>query len=62
MDSKTKLLFKAYLNLTETEKLALEKQIREYRSKGILEKRTFSESFKKSLGPIDGARCAVCGK
>ncbi|MFZ2285083.1 MAG: hypothetical protein WAV86_14515 [Lutibacter sp.] len=62
MEEKTKLLFKAYLSLSETEKEALEKQIREYKSKGFLERRTLNESFNKSLGPILGAKCAVCGK
>jgi len=62
MEKKTKLLFKEYLALSETEKQAFEKQLREYKSKGILERRTYSEAFNKSLGPIMGARCAVCGK
>jgi hypothetical protein len=62
MDEKTKLLFKAYLALTESEKEEFEKQLREYKSKGIFERRTFSEAFNKSLGPIMGANCVVCGK
>ncbi len=62
MEEKTKLVFKAFLALSETEKDAFEKQLREYKSKGYLERRTFNESFNKSLGPILGARCAVCGR
>jgi hypothetical protein len=62
MEEKTKLLFKAYLSLTEIEKEAFEKQLLEYKSKGILERNTYSEALNKSLGPIMGARCAVCGK
>ncbi len=62
MEEKTKLVFKAYLALTEIEKEAFEKKLKEYKSKGFFEKKTFSESFNKSLGPILGAKCAVCGK
>lgn len=62
MENKTKLLFKAYLALSESEKTAFEKQLKEYQSKGLFEKRTFSETFSKSLGPIMGASCPVCGK
>lgn len=62
MKEKTKLLLKAYLALTEIEKEAFEKQLREYKSKSILERRTYSEALNKSLGPIMGTRCAVCGK
>ena len=62
MEEKTKLLFKAYLALSESEKEAFEKQLREYKSKGFLERQTFNESFNKSLGPISGAKCSLCGK
>lgn len=62
MEEKTKLLFKAYLALSSAEKEAFQKAIREYESKTILEQRNYSEALNKSLGPIMGARCAVCGK
>jgi|GEM_PF-3516868 len=62
MEEKTKLVFKAYLALNEIEKETFEKQLRGYKLKDILEKRTFNEAFNKSLGPILGAKCAVCGK
>jgi hypothetical protein len=62
MENKTKLLFKAYLDLSETEKELLEKKIAEYNSKGFFGKQTLNESFNKSLGPILGAKCSLCGK
>lgn len=63
MEEKTKLLFKAYLELSETEKEAFQKTVREYNSKlTINERRNFSDVINKSLGPIMGAKCAVCGK
>jgi len=62
MEENTKLLFKAYLALSESDKETFEKQLREYKLKGLLERRTFNEAFNKSLGPILGAKCAVCGK
>lgn len=62
MEEKTKLLFKAYLALSSTEQEAFLKAVREYNSKTILEQRNYSETFNKSLGPIMGAKCAVCGK
>ena len=62
MDEKTKLLFKAYLALSSTEQESFRKAIREYSSKTILEQRNYSETFNKSLGPIMGAKCALCGK
>ncbi|WP_272150712.1 hypothetical protein [Tenacibaculum aiptasiae] len=62
MENKTKLLFKGYLELSVTEKKLLEEEITKYNSKGTFGKETFNESFNKSLGPILGAKCSVCGK
>jgi hypothetical protein len=62
MENKTKLLFKAYLDLNETEKKKLEEKIAEYNSKGPFGKQLVNESFNKSLGPILGAKCSLCGK
>lgn len=62
MEEKTKLLFKLFLDLPEIQKEEFEKLLREYKSKGIFEKRTFSEGFYKSLGPISSAKCEYCGK
>ncbi len=63
MEEKTKLLFKAYLALNSTEQEAFQKAIREYGTKVTLqEQRNYSEAFNKSLGPIMGAKCGLCGK
>ena len=62
MEEKTRLLFKAYLALSSKEKEAFQKSAREYNSKNIFEQRSYSEALNKSLGPIMGAKCAVCGK
>ena len=62
MEEKTNLLFKAYLSISESEKEAFEEQLREYKSKGFLERQMLNESFNKSLGPILGAKCTLCGK
>jgi hypothetical protein len=62
MEEKAKLLFKAYLALSAKEQEDFQKAVREYNSKTILEQRDYSETFYKSLGPIMGARCVVCGK
>ena len=62
MDHKTKLLFKAFLDLKQSEKEEFIKALREYNSKTIFEQRSYSDSLNRSLGPISGAKCAVCGK
>lgn len=62
MEEKTKLILKAYLSLSLAEQEAFQNAAREYSSKNIIEKGTFSEALNKSLGPIMGAKCAVCGK
>ena len=62
MEEKTKLLFKLFLDLPENQKEEFEKLMSEYKSKGFFDKRTYRESFNKSLGPILSAKCEYCGK
>jgi hypothetical protein len=62
MNDKTKLVFKAFLELNSTEKVEIEKAIKEYNAKTLNEQRIFGDLLNKSLGPTLGAKCAVCGK
>jgi hypothetical protein len=62
MEEKTKLVLKAYLELSSTEQEAFLRVVREYDSKTIVERRNYSEIIHKSLGPIMSAKCPICGK
>lgn len=52
----------SYAELTDSEKEELKTFIRDYDGKYKFEKQQINESLKRSLGPIDGAKCSCCGK
>lgn len=52
----------SYVELTDSEKEELKSFIRDYDGKYTFEKAQANESLKRSLGPIDSAKCSCCGK
>lgn len=62
MNEKTKSLLKEALKLTKSEREILIFEIKNFDSKPLFEQRNFSEALNKSLGPLSGNRCPVCGK
>ena len=62
METKTKGLLTEVLKLTKSERDLLVSEIKKFDSQTFLEQRNMSESLSKSLGPLSGNRCPVCGK
>jgi DNA polymerase III sliding clamp (beta) subunit (PCNA family) len=57
--TRLKILFS---ELTDTEMDQFKKFIIEFEGKQTFQKAELKESLKRSLGPIDGAKCSCCGK
>lgn len=62
MSTKLTKLKISYAELTDSEKEDLKNFIVDYDRKLLYEKQQINESLKRSLGPIDGAKCSCCGK
>lgn len=52
----------SYAELADSEKEELKTFIRDYDGKYTFEKKQINDSLKRSLGPIDSAKCSCCGK
>ncbi len=62
MNEKLTRLKIQFSELTDLEKEQFKLFIREYEGKQTFQKAELKESLKRSLGPIDGAKCSYCGK
>lgn len=57
---KSKLIFKAFTDLTDDQQKKLLKELKAYDS--TFYKGSVNESLSKSLGPMDTNSCPMCGK
>ena len=62
METRTKTLLVEALKLSKSERDILVAEIKKFDTQTLLEQRNLSESLSKSLGPLSGNRCPVCGK
>lgn len=67
MNEKTKTVFNGWLNLSEMERLELDKAVREYRESSNTTRDSIRESVRKSAtrmetGPLGGGGCPCCGR
>ena len=60
LTKKSKLIFKAFTDLSEDQQKKLLKELKDYDS--TFYKRSINESLNKSLGPMDTNSCPMCGK
>lgn len=62
METKTKAILMAILNLPQHERQMLMDELKNFDVQNVNEQKIISESLNRSLGPIMGSKCAVCGK
>lgn len=62
MEKKVERLFNAFTELSEIERSAFVDRIEHYQRIGYPEKHALKEELRKSLGPINSAKCPYCGK
>lgn len=60
LTKKSKLIFKAFSDLSDDQQKKLLKELKDYDSSFY--KGSINESLGKSLGPLDTNSCPMCGK
>jgi len=62
MNERIKKVLGGYANLTTNERAEFKKAMIDFDGKGYLEQKGLSETFNKSLGPLDSNPCPCCGR
>lgn len=66
MTNKVEIVFKGFIELTETEKQEFLEEVRKYMGKSYFEKGRIDEDIntnvRRILGPTSSAHCPCCGR